>query len=106
MQGKRISNSRLKPKGDIAAEAVRGGAAGLAFVRLAAGNELEGARAIREGLSAEQAARMIELCGAKEGDLLLIAAGEAAVVNRCASPPMHEQHACGHSHAEPVRGHG
>lgn len=90
VQGARISNSRLKPNGDIAAEAMRGGAAGLAFVRLACGNELEGAKAIREGLSPEQAAQMIELCAAKEGDLLLIAAGEPAVVNRCAVASMHE----------------
>lgn len=87
VQGKRISNSRLKPKGDVAAEAVRGGAAGLAFVRLASGNELEGAKAIREGLSPDQAAKMIELCAAKDGDLLLFAAGEPAVVNRCAAAP-------------------
>lgn len=87
VQGKRISNSRLKPKGDVAAQAMRGGAAGLAFVRVAANGELEGAKAIREGLSQEQAAEMLALCGANEGDLLLIAAGDAGVVNRCAPVP-------------------
>ena len=30
VQGSRISNSRIKPKGDVANEAVAGGAAGLA----------------------------------------------------------------------------
>ena len=32
--GKRISNSRIKPKGDISNEAVAGGAAGLAYIRV------------------------------------------------------------------------
>ena len=62
---------------------MRGGAAGLAFLRVAAGGQLEGAKAIRDGLQAEQVAQMVDLCGAAEGDLLLIAAGDTAVVNRC-----------------------
>lgn len=84
LQGKRISNSRLKPKGDVAAEAMSGGAAGLAFLRVAEGGELEGAKPLREGLSAEQKTALIEQCGAVPGDLLLFAAGDAAIVNKCA----------------------
>lgn len=64
--------------------AVEAGAAGLAFVRVAAGGALEGAKALREGLDEAQAAALIEACGASEGDLLLLAAGTPPVVNRCA----------------------
>jgi aspartyl-tRNA synthetase len=35
-RGDRISNSRIKPKGDIANEAVAGGAAGLVYIRCVA----------------------------------------------------------------------
>ena len=31
--GQRLSNSRLKPKGDVAIEAIAGGAAGLVYIR-------------------------------------------------------------------------
>jgi aspartyl-tRNA synthetase len=85
VQGKRISNSRIKPKGDVAAEASRGGAGGLAFLRVVEGRQLEGAKALREGLSPEQQAALLNRCGAEEGDLLLFAAGDASVVNRCSS---------------------
>lgn len=85
MQGKRISNSRIKPKGDVAAEATRGGAGGLAFLRIAEEGEIEGARALREGLSPEQQAELLSSCGATSGDLLLFAAGHPATVNRWAS---------------------
>ena len=79
--GGRISNSRIKPKGDIANEAVAAGAAGLAHARVT-GGVLEAAKAIKEGLSLEQAAALITACGAEEGDLILFAAGSADVVNR------------------------
>lgn len=81
-QGKRISNSRIKPKGDVAAEATRGGAGGLAFLRVAEGGELEGAKALREGLSSAQQAELLSGCGAASGDLLLLAAGHPTIVNR------------------------
>lgn len=52
--GKRISNSRIKPKGDICNEAVAAGAAGLAFIRVQEGGEIDAAKPLKEGLSAEQ----------------------------------------------------
>jgi len=80
--GKRVSNGRVKPKGDVAGEAVKGGAAGLVYVRVGAGGEIDATKPVREGLSASQAAALIEACGAEEGDLLLLAAGPEATVNR------------------------
>jgi aspartyl-tRNA synthetase len=85
VQAARISNSRLKPKGDVARVAVEAGAGGLAFARVANG-QLEGAKPLREGLDAEQTAQLIGLCQAADGDLLLFAAGPEAVVNRCVPP--------------------
>ncbi|KAG2453188.1 hypothetical protein HYH02_002512 [Chlamydomonas schloesseri] len=80
--GKRISNTRIKPKGDIANEAVAAGAAGLASIRVAADGSLDAAKAIKEGLSAEQAAQVLAATGAQPGDLLLLAAGPRDTVNR------------------------
>jgi aspartyl-tRNA synthetase len=85
LQGKRISNSRIKPKGDVAAQATRGGAGGLAFLRVVDGS-LDGAKALRDALSAEQKAAIIQACSAEEDDLLLIAAGSAGIVNKYACP--------------------
>jgi len=81
--GKRISNSRLKPpKGDVAAEAIKGGAKGLAFARVAAGGELDAAKPIREGFSPEDTAKLLEAAGAAEGDLILLIADKEAVANK------------------------
>jgi aspartyl-tRNA synthetase len=83
VQGKRISNSRIKPKGDVANEATRGGAGGLAFLRVAEGGELDGAKALKEGLPPDLQAQLLSACGAASGDLLLFAAGHPNIVNRC-----------------------
>ncbi|KXZ54353.1 hypothetical protein GPECTOR_5g434 [Gonium pectorale] len=80
--GKRISNTRIKPKGDIANEAVAAGAAGLASIRVAADGSLDAAKPIKEGLSAEQAKQLLDSTGAQPGDLLLLAAGPRDVVAR------------------------
>lgn len=87
MQGARVSNSRIKPKGDIAAQAVAGGARGLAYIRAGAGGEIDAAKAIREGLNATQVAELLKTCEAEEGDLLLVAAGPEDTVNKCAPMP-------------------
>ncbi|KAK9811902.1 hypothetical protein WJX72_012167 [[Myrmecia] bisecta] len=79
--GKRISNSRVKPKGDIAGVAVEAGAAGLAYIRVLEGGAIDAAKPIKEGLTTEQAAGILEATGAQAGDLLLLAAG----------PPRHRQ---------------
>ncbi|GLC42021.1 hypothetical protein PLESTF_000111700 [Pleodorina starrii] len=80
--GKRISNTRIKPKGDIANEAVAAGAAGLASIRVAADGSLDAAKAIKEGLSGEQTQQLLAAAGAGPGDLLLLAAGPTDTVNR------------------------
>ena len=86
--GKRLSNARVKPKGDVFAEAVEGGAAGLAFARVEAGlaaaegPALAAPKPLREGLDADRVRRLLELTDAAEGDLLLLAAGEPATVNK------------------------
>jgi hypothetical protein len=62
----KISNSRLKPpKGDIVAEAMAAGASGLAFARVVEGGALDGAKALKEGLTPEAVAAMIKACGAE-----------------------------------------
>ncbi|KAL6761701.1 aspartyl-tRNA synthetase [Haematococcus lacustris] len=80
--GQRISNSRIKPKGDIANEAVAAGAAGLAYVRVLEGGAIEAAKPIKEGLAPEQVAGLLAACGALPGDLLLLAAGRRPLVAR------------------------
>ncbi|GIL93066.1 hypothetical protein Vretimale_19099 [Volvox reticuliferus] len=80
--GKRISNTRIKPKGDIANEAVAAGAAGLAAIRVGLDGSLDAAKAIKEGLSLQQVEQLLAAAGAGPGDLLLLAAGPADVVNR------------------------
>ena len=81
-EGKRISNSRLKPKGDVFNEAVAGGAGGLAFARVGEdGVTLEGAKALCEGLN-PVAEKVIAATGASAGDLLLFGAGDVATVNK------------------------
>ena len=79
---KRIPNSKLKPKGDVFNEAIAAGAGGLAFARVAEdGTTLEGAKGLIEG-TAPHAAAMISASGAKPGDLILLAAGHKALVNK------------------------
>ncbi|EFJ50305.1 hypothetical protein VOLCADRAFT_58252 [Volvox carteri f. nagariensis] len=80
--GKRISNTRIKPRGDIANEAVAAGSAGLASIRVSADGSLDAAKAIKEGLSGQQAEQLLRETGAGPGDLLLLAAGPTDVVNR------------------------
>ncbi|GFH05889.1 aspartyl-tRNA synthetase, partial [Haematococcus lacustris] len=65
--GQRISNSRIKPKGDIANEAVAAGAAGLAYVRVLEGGAIEAAKPIKEGLAPEQGAVEESRGGGEEG---------------------------------------
>jgi len=81
--GKRLSNSRLKPKGDVCAEAIKGGAGGLAFARVGEdGVSLEGGgKALCEGL-ADVAGEIIDACGAGAGDVVLFGAGDESVVNK------------------------
>jgi aspartyl-tRNA synthetase len=79
-----VSNSRVKPKGDVCQAAVDAGAAGLAFLRVGDDAQLDGAKALREGLDDIARAKLLEICGAQAGDLLLFAAGRPLLVNQCA----------------------
>jgi aspartyl-tRNA synthetase len=74
----------VKPKGDVCQAAVNAGAAGLAFLRVGNDAQLDGAKALREGLDEVARHKMLETCGAQAGDLLLFAAGKPRLVNQCA----------------------
>ncbi len=77
-----ISNVRIKPGGNLFKEASEAGAKGLAYIRVLEGNELETIGAIKDSLSAQSKQQLLTLTGAKPGDLLLFAAGDAAMVNK------------------------
>ncbi len=76
-----FSNVRIKPGGDIFKVASEGGAKGLAYIRIREGGEIDTIGAIKDNLTAEQIATLLERTQAKPGDLLLFGAGTADVVN-------------------------
>ena len=80
--GGRVSNSRLKNKGDVFAKAQEAGAPGLISVRVEEGGVLAGAKAVIEGLTEAHMRSIIEKMGASTGDLIILIAGEEGVVNR------------------------
>ncbi|MFN9530562.1 MAG: aspartate--tRNA ligase [Cyanobacteriota bacterium] len=77
-----ISNVRIKPGGDVFSEAQAAGAGGLAFIRVREGGEIDTIGAIKDNLSPEQKAHLLERTGAQPGTLLLFGAGETATVNK------------------------
>jgi aspartyl-tRNA synthetase len=77
-----ISNVRIKPGGNLFKEAAEAGAKGLAYIRVLENNEIDTIGAIKDSLSAESKQQLLTLTGAKPGDLLLFAAGDAAMVNK------------------------
>ncbi len=81
-EGSRISNSRVKPKGDVCSEAQAAGAAGLVALRVNDNGELEGAKPVLEGLSDDAKASVLKELEAQPGDLLLFAAGVPTTVNK------------------------
>ncbi|MDG2990226.1 aspartate--tRNA ligase [Candidatus Synechococcus calcipolaris G9] len=78
----RISNVRIKPGGDLFQEATTAGAKGLAYIRVREKGEIDTIGAIKDNLSPEQKATLLERTGAKPGHLLLFGAGETATVNK------------------------
>lgn len=76
----KISNTRIKPGGDLFKLVTQYGAGGLAFIRVRP-DSLDTIGALKESLSPEQEKRLLDLTQAKPGDLLLFGAGPAAVVN-------------------------
>ena len=79
--GKSISNSRLKNKGDIAEVAVAAGSQGVLFLRVN-GDSMEGSPPVKKGVTQEQYQEMLKYTGAADGDLLILVAGEVAVVHK------------------------
>ncbi len=76
-----ISNVRIKPGGDIFKVAQDAGAGGLAFIRVK-GDELETIGAIKNNLSEEHIANILKITEAKDGDLILLGAGDKQIVNQ------------------------
>ncbi len=76
-----ISNVRIKPGGDLFREASEGGAKGLAYIRIRENGDIDTIGAIKDNLTPEQTAELIERTQAKPGHLLLFGAGPAAIVN-------------------------
>ena len=76
-----ISNVRIKPGGDIFQVAQDAGAGGLAFIRVK-GDELETIGAIKNNLSEEHIADILRITEAKDGDLILLGAGDKQIVNQ------------------------
>jgi len=84
-QGDRISNTRLKPKGDIGRLVLESGAKGLVFLRVTPDGTVDGAKAIKEAFTSTQVHDLIEKSKAEAGDLLLIVADEKKIVNKALS---------------------
>ncbi|MDJ0568800.1 MAG: aspartate--tRNA ligase [Pleurocapsa sp. MO_192.B19] len=78
----KISNVRIKPKGDIFNEAVTAGAKGIAYIRVRENNEIDTIGAIKDNLNEEQKQELLTRTGAKPGHLLLFGAGDTATVNK------------------------
>ena len=78
----KISNVRIKPKGDIFNEAVTAGAKGIAYIRVRENNEIDTIGAIKDNLNEEEKQELLTRTGAKPGHLLLFGAGDTATVNK------------------------
>ena len=78
----RLSNVRIKPGGDVFAEATAAGAGGLAFVRVREEGAIDTIGAIKDSLDATRKQELLQRTGATPGTLLLFGAGETATVNK------------------------
>ncbi|WP_019502498.1 aspartate--tRNA ligase [Pseudanabaena sp. PCC 6802] len=76
-----ISNTRIKPGGDLANLAAQYGAKGLAYIRVRDGGEIETIGAIKDNLTAAQKTELFQRTGAEPGTLLLFGAGNKGIVN-------------------------
>ena len=81
----KISNVRIKSKGDLFEEASNAGAKGIAYIRVREGYEFDTIGAIKDNLTDEQKQQLIEKTGAKPGHLLLFGAGDTDTVNKSLS---------------------
>ncbi|MEN9224015.1 MAG: aspartate--tRNA ligase [Thermostichus sp. HHBFW_bins_43] len=76
----KISNTRIKPGGDLFKLVTQYGAGGLAFIRVRP-DSLDTIGALKDSLSPEQEQKLLALTGAQPGDLLLFGAGPTPIVN-------------------------
>ncbi len=77
-----ISNVRIKPGGDVFSEAEKAGAKGLAFIRVRENQNIDSIGAIKDNLNEAKKIELLEKTNAREGDLLLFAAGDTPTVNK------------------------
>lgn len=77
-----VSNVRIKPGGDVFSEAQQAGAGGLAFIRVRENGDIDTIGAIKDNLSEEKKAELLQRTGAEAGTLLLFGAGDTATVNK------------------------
>ncbi|XP_021755166.1 aspartate--tRNA ligase, chloroplastic/mitochondrial-like [Chenopodium quinoa] len=75
------SNTALK-KGDIYKEAFKSGAKGLPFLKVTSDGELEGIPALASSLNQQNKEKLLSLCSAQSGDLILFAVGMEKSVNK------------------------
>ncbi len=77
----KISNTRIKPGGDLFKVVTQYGAGGLAFIRIREGNSLDTIGALKDALTPDLQATLLERTGAKPGDILLFGAGATPIVH-------------------------
>ncbi|GAB4216850.1 MAG: aspartate--tRNA ligase [Synechococcales cyanobacterium] len=78
-----ISNTRIKPGGDLFQIVTQYGGQGLAFIRIREGSSFDTIGALKDSLTPDKQQLILEKTGAKPGDLLLFGAGEKTIVNEC-----------------------
>ncbi|CAL4947637.1 unnamed protein product [Urochloa decumbens] len=76
-----FSNTDLK-KGTVYTEASKAGAKGLPFLKVMENGDLEGIGPLVSSLNPQKKEQLLELLGAKPGDLILFALGEQSSANR------------------------
>ncbi len=80
-----ISNTRIKPGGDLFNVVAEAGSKGLAFVRVREAGEIDTIGALKDSLSEAQKAELLQRTGAEPGTILLFGAGPVAIVNESLS---------------------
>ncbi len=76
-----ISNTRIKPGGDLSNLVAQYGAKGLAFIRVREDGAIDTIGALKDSLSEEVKQELLKRTGAVAGTILLFGAGEKAIVN-------------------------
>ncbi|MEA5487518.1 MULTISPECIES: aspartate--tRNA ligase [Pseudanabaena] len=76
-----ISNTRIKPGGDLSNLVAQYGAKGLAFIRVREGGVIDTIGALKDSITEEVKKELLECTGATAGTILLFGAGEKAIVN-------------------------